>query len=535
MIKTSAGDHQHFNAEKEIRKYSIEVSTFDVIKLSDFHNYKCSTICWYLYMWIVLFLSIALLATDIYSCLNILVFHRWANDSYTPYAYSIAKWIFTGCIIFQFCLIIYHFIWAIHIYRTKNIALVYLNSIAKRFYSIKSYYYFCLLNSIDEGEFFDWCCFLTYYELDNALQILIADTPRQVINVLTLRYYATGGDLNNAILNNIKLIARTNLYLSIILSFMCLSVVIYAIFLFKFLFGMIMYTPIKCSIKDTKHNTLKKYCINLINKSVHNAVNLHHKSKKELLDQGLLSENRIANLPSLSSINNFDSASTINLYNLRKQPSLQDLSQTDSNSLYEKQQLYDSTMNNNSHVNRRLSLLNDKVRKQHYDDVPNYKQRQPSTSNLLQESTKPIKKPPLSYNQEFRSTSEQLNKQPERNFTDYSIETVKDPFIDNLNISTSSLTRQYDNPYQGIAQTTITQNLNNSTSSLNYDNHEVIPPRRIFTDEYPISEQEKEMKLAEMNDSNDDFDILDAYNSKNNSNESLTPYPIRGVSKYFEE
>ena len=67
---------------------------------------------------------------------------------------------------------------------------------------------------------------LTYYEIDNALQILVADTPRQVINILTLRYYATGGELNNNILNNIEQIANTNLYLSIILSFMCLSVFI---------------------------------------------------------------------------------------------------------------------------------------------------------------------------------------------------------------------------------------------------------------------------------------------------------------------
>ena len=144
---------EHFNTEKEIQKYQLDVSTFDVIKVNNFRNYNCSTLFWYFYMWTLVFLSFALLATDVYSCLNILVFHKWATDDYKPYAYAIAKWIFTGCIIFQFVLLFYHWMWAIHILRTKNIALVYLNSIAKKVYSIRSYDYFCLLNNINEGSF----------------------------------------------------------------------------------------------------------------------------------------------------------------------------------------------------------------------------------------------------------------------------------------------------------------------------------------------------------------------------------------------
>ncbi|EDK47399.1 hypothetical protein LELG_05580 [Lodderomyces elongisporus NRRL YB-4239] len=297
MVRDNGGGH--LDAERAIKKYDLNVSTFDVVKVENFTNYKCTTLFWYFYMWILVLLSFILIAADIYSCLNILVFKKWGTEDYKPYAYSIAKWIFTGCIIFQFVLVIYHWIWALHIYRTRNIALVYLNSICKKIYSIKSYSCFCLLNSIDEGNFHDFCCFLTYYELDNAPQILIADTPRQVINILTLRYYATGGELNNDILRNIKSIAQTNLNLSIILSFMCLSVVIYALFFFRFLFGMIMYVPLKCYLRDKEANTFKSYCCILINKSVSHAVRLHHKSKQELLDNGILSREGIAQLPEL--------------------------------------------------------------------------------------------------------------------------------------------------------------------------------------------------------------------------------------------
>ncbi|KAG7663314.1 KCH1 [[Candida] subhashii] len=291
--------NDRFNAEREIEKYSLDVSTFDVIDVDGFKNHKGSTIFWYIYMWVLVFLSLALLATDVYTCLNILVFHKWGTEDYKPYAYSVAKWIFTGCIIFQVVLLIYHFLWSLHIYRTKNIALVYLNSIAKRFYSIRSFSYFCLFNGIDEGGFFDFCCFLCYYELDNAFQILIADAPRQVINILTLRYYATGGELNNAILQNIVTIAKTNLYLAVILGFMCLSVLIFAIFFIKFVFGMLCYIPVKCSLRSTNYPTLKSYCSSIINRSVAKAVGQHHKPKQELLDQGILSKERISQLPPL--------------------------------------------------------------------------------------------------------------------------------------------------------------------------------------------------------------------------------------------
>ena len=114
---------EHFDPRREIDKYSLDLSTFDLIDVGKFHNLKCSTVFDYMFTWLLLILGVVLLGVDIYTCLNILVFHRWSSDDYKPYAYSIAKWIFTGCIIFQFVLLLYHWIWAIHTYRTRNIAL----------------------------------------------------------------------------------------------------------------------------------------------------------------------------------------------------------------------------------------------------------------------------------------------------------------------------------------------------------------------------------------------------------------------------
>lgn len=290
-----------FDPHKEIDKYNLDDSTFDLINIKRFYNSKASTVFSYLLIWILMILSWVLLGVDIYTCLNILVFHRWSNDDYKPYAYAVAKWIFTGCIIFQFLLLIYHWIWAIHTFRTKNIALTYVNGIARLLYVVKSYNYHCLFHQIEQDNFFDWSCFLSYSELDNALQILVADTPRQVINVLTLRYYATDGDSLNDIISNIKKIATSNLRLSIILSFMCLSVAIWSIFLFKFMLGMILYIPVVVKLRGRGYKSLKKYCCDVVNDNVRKLVSKNHKSKKTLLEEGVIDIDDIANNPLLSS------------------------------------------------------------------------------------------------------------------------------------------------------------------------------------------------------------------------------------------
>lgn len=302
---------EHFNPRREIDKYSLDLSTFDLIDVGKFHNLKCSTVFDYMFTWVLLILGVVLLGVDIYTCLNILVFHRWSSDDYKPYAYSIAKWIFTGCIIFQFVLILYHWIWAIHTYRTRNIALAYVNNIARHLYTIKSYDYHCLFNLVEHDNFFDWACFLAYFEMDSVLQILVADTPRQVINILTLRYYATNENSSNDIIQNIKLIATSNIRLSVILSFMLLSVAIWSIFFFRFVFGMLCYIPCLIKIRKKGHSRLKKYCCSVVNLHVRRFVYKHHKPRSRLLEEGILDLKEINENPLLNSTSTtatFDSA-----------------------------------------------------------------------------------------------------------------------------------------------------------------------------------------------------------------------------------
>ncbi|KAF3986264.1 hypothetical protein FT663_00970 [Candidozyma haemuli var. vulneris] len=293
-----------FNTQKQLK--DVDASTFDIVKVEAFHNTRAGTVFTYIWQWFQLILMLAILAVDTYTCVNILVFNRWSSGEYQVYEYKVAKWIFTGCILFRYALMLYHLAWGIHIYRTKNIALAYLNNVAKLMYRLRHYDYHCLFHEIEQEGFFDWACFLVYEELDNALEVLVADTPRQVINILTLRYYATGGDQNNDILENIRSIANSNVRLSVILSLQLASVALFAFFFFKFLLGMLLYIPIRVKVSHRGFRSLKSYCYDVVNDKVRLLVTKNHKSKKQILEEGILDLEAIRENPLLGSESSLD-------------------------------------------------------------------------------------------------------------------------------------------------------------------------------------------------------------------------------------
>lgn len=303
-----------FNTGTELRKYELTETTFDEINIDSFHNTKFGTVCSYLWEWVLMFLGWALLGSDMYTCINILVFNRWSTNDLKPFAYLVAKWIFTGCIIFQYVLLIYHLVWGIYIVRTNNIALAYLNPTAKLFKTLRSYNYHCFFTQIQHDKRLDWCCFFCYNELWNALQILGADTPRQVVNILTLQHYAL--DYTDAnIITNIRLIATSNLQLSIVLSFMLLSVVIWSIFFFKFCFGILLYPYVKVNTRKKGFLSIKRYNCKVINSNIKymvakNNTKLRNKRDEMILKQKLKSSFRTDTNPFLD-ISRVDSDYTL--------------------------------------------------------------------------------------------------------------------------------------------------------------------------------------------------------------------------------
>lgn len=284
----------------------VEQSTFDVVKVHELHNTRFWTVLAYLGSWFIIFLKLAILGADTYTCVSILAFDRWSSEDVQVYEFKVAKWIFTGCIIFRFLLLAWQIAWAIHIYRTHNIALAYLNNYAALMYKVRSYDYHCLFNAIEMQGFLEWAAFFIYFNLDDALEVMVADLPRQVINVLTLKNYATDG--SNNVLENIKGIATTNVRLAVVLSVQLLSVVIFAFFFFRFVFAMLLFIPLKVKVSDKGFRLFKAFCYLRVNDKVRFLVSRNHKPRAQLLAEGIMDAAEIRANPLLASLSTFDLA-----------------------------------------------------------------------------------------------------------------------------------------------------------------------------------------------------------------------------------
>lgn len=275
-------------------KYGVSAKTFENIDLSLFRNTKFWTVlnC-IVFVWVIAFLKLLLFASDIYTCIKLLAFNSWSNNTIQPYLpFRISKWLFSGCIFASIVLLIWEFISGIRIYRTRNISLTYVNNFSRTAYSMCDYSKYCIYFKITPTGKFQKVAFFTFFELKDCLRLLFADTPRQVINGLTLWSILITVDNENSNIANghlesfrgliakIRTIAKTNHEEAVLLSFMLFSFIIWAIFITKLAVAMIMsiYVYYKL-IQGHEYNSLKGFVCVTINYNVDALVEKQRKKK----------------------------------------------------------------------------------------------------------------------------------------------------------------------------------------------------------------------------------------------------------------
>lgn len=145
-------------------------------------------------------------------------------------------------------LLIWEAIAGMRIYKTGNISLTYVNNFSRNLNSVLNYSKFCVYNMIERKGFRQKMTFFTFFQLKDCIRLIFTDTPRQVINGLTLWSVLVTvnknedlGDLESftGLINKIKNIGQTNHEEAVILSLMLFSFIIWALFVFKFLLAVI--------------------------------------------------------------------------------------------------------------------------------------------------------------------------------------------------------------------------------------------------------------------------------------------------------
>ncbi|KAF5693455.1 FAD-binding protein [Fusarium denticulatum] len=227
------------NRKKQV--VGIADQKWEYINLRDFKSRGCGTVFAYIYLWLMLLVSVAVYVVDSFTAVNLLVFDRWSSKIDPAISFDVTKWIFSICIILSFINLAYEGFRAFRVIRRGNVAESYLDSLAVRWESIrlgsqgwKRFLVFAELTKSKEGA--QYIALFTYFNFQAWIRVIICSGPRQVLNAFTLKsvYEAqltptadNVGDSITGFFEKIKILAEEDYQQALILSGMCFTLVIW--------------------------------------------------------------------------------------------------------------------------------------------------------------------------------------------------------------------------------------------------------------------------------------------------------------------
>lgn len=254
-------------------KKQYDESKFDLIDMKQFRTVSFKYVTSYFFMYISIIIALAVFASDIYTAVVLLAFDRWSSEIDPAVPIHISRWIFAGCIILSTVLIAIEFIIAIRVAREQNISRTYTNEIARKFYSIKGYNYFCLFGKITKSRNKkEYLALFVYFALKGWVRLIFAEGPRQAINALTL--YSVF-KVNEEFLETLKDIALHSHAQALVIAVMVFSLVIWLANVFQLIFALLCALPLYVHIEKTCSG-LEEYCYVRINKRIAMLVKKYH-------------------------------------------------------------------------------------------------------------------------------------------------------------------------------------------------------------------------------------------------------------------
>ncbi|CDS11209.1 hypothetical protein LRAMOSA03472 [Lichtheimia ramosa] len=143
------------------------------------------------------------------------------------------------------------------------------------YYSIKSYKYYCLFRKIGQSRTrVEHVAFFVFFTLKGWKRLMIAEAPRQVINIVTLAsalipkwIRLSTSDMSDPLLFHITVNNRAlgkTFTEQIMTGTMAFSVLVFAISFMLVCFAALLYFPLLCHIQGN----LKEYCCHKVDKRI---------------------------------------------------------------------------------------------------------------------------------------------------------------------------------------------------------------------------------------------------------------------------
>jgi len=264
-----------FSGPKWKREVVSRGHKFDFIDTREFMDKGFMMRMKYLWLYIIVLKSFLVYISDIFSAITMLTTSNWSNEIFKQCAnisgcvfipFNIGKWLFVGCIIFSFLLLAYESRKAKKIIASRDISYAFTNVMANNYYSLRSYDHFCFFDHISNStKTSDDFAFFVFFVFKSWKRLILADTPRQTINALTLyAVWLIKKDGPGPWYNVSKYFKGNSLSTSALTVTTFFTVVVCAGSLLLLLVAAICYFPLLCHIQGN----LKEYCCHKLDKRI---------------------------------------------------------------------------------------------------------------------------------------------------------------------------------------------------------------------------------------------------------------------------
>lgn len=166
----------------------------------------------------------------------------------------------------SFLLIIWDMFKAKRIIATRDISSAFTSVIANRYLSMTDYRYYCLFKAINaNSKGIDNYAFFVFFTLKGWKRLLLAEAPRQVINIVTLEALVPEWvKIRNGSVSFNNEALGDSLVQKVLTCTMAFSVLVFSISFILVCVAVVLYIPLFCHIRGN----LKEYCCHKVNKRI---------------------------------------------------------------------------------------------------------------------------------------------------------------------------------------------------------------------------------------------------------------------------
>ncbi|KAF2452818.1 hypothetical protein BDY21DRAFT_152172 [Lineolata rhizophorae] len=294
------GDREKMITVKEEQKW-------DYVNLKDFKSSSCVTIFSYIWLWILVFVTIAIYAVDTFIAVNLLAFDRWSSQVQPAIPFEVSKWIFSVCILLSWVIAGFDWIRAIRVIRRGSVAETYLDPLAVVLQSIRPgrdnqgggwrrFLVFAELTKSKKGT--DYIALFVYFQFKGAIRIIFAEGPRMVVNAITLYSVAQAefvpvgdhasedgvSDFEQFFIN-IEALAQESREQVMVLGSMVFTVVIWVISALGLIAAIILYLVFLWHYIPSSDGSLSNYCRRKVDNRLERVVSVKVQKALEKTDQ----------------------------------------------------------------------------------------------------------------------------------------------------------------------------------------------------------------------------------------------------------